>query len=366
MQLDALAAVTRLHAWALRMLQVEPVISRALLCVAVSVVTRHSIEYEDTTSGEDRVPTVNGDRSPRRVIDELAALTEELANLTYPSDERTRNDLRKRLEAHVTLLNETAGRLDSVLKPSSLFDPGDPQTSARVIALATVAQPRHQLAGLRPFYGAGVYALYYRGPFEPYEGLAGKEQPIYVGKADPLNRHAVDPEGQGQALYKRLLKHAKNIGLASTTLDPGDFDCRFLIVQSGFQQAAETRLINFFKPIWNSESKVCQGLGKHGDSPETRANKRSPWDTLHPGRPWAEGSLENQKKHEQIIDEIREHLKSNPPKSSVAEILDAFVNDLRQINPSEFFGGSNELQEVHDLANEGNMHDYPDSENKLF
>jgi hypothetical protein len=70
-------------------------------------------------------------------------------------------------------------------------------------------------------------------------------------------------------LQKRLLEHARSIRSASTTLDVTDFDCRFLVVQSGFQQAAEARLINFFKPIWNNECDICYGIGKHGDSSKT-------------------------------------------------------------------------------------------------
>ena len=48
-------------------------------------------------------------------------------------------------------------------------------------------------------------------------------------------------------------------------------------------------LIDRFKPIWNNETKVCFGFGKHGDNAATRRNTVSPWDTLHPGRPWATG-----------------------------------------------------------------------------
>jgi hypothetical protein len=46
-------------------------------------------------------------------------------------------------------------------------------------------------------------------------------------------------------------------------------------------------LINGFHPIWNDEVGICFGIGKHGDSADTRRNTRSPWDTLHPGRKWA-------------------------------------------------------------------------------
>ncbi|MEU6269248.1 Eco29kI family restriction endonuclease [Saccharopolyspora shandongensis] len=280
------------------------------------------------------------------LTNQVTSLTDEATNLTIPPHSRTRDKIRKRLENEVERLNLLTGRLDPVLKPLSLFDPGDPQTSAQVIGLMTVAQPRHPLATIRPFYGAGVYALYYRGPFEPYEGLAGKEQPIYVGKADPADRNATDAVQQGQALFKRLNEHARSIRAASSTLDAKDFDCRFLIVQSGYQHAAETRLIDFFRPIWNNEVGICFGIGKHGDSSKTRSNKRSPWDTLHPGRNWAEDSHGDQKPRDQILREIKEHLSQNPPRLSEDEVVDAFISDLRQIEPSKFYDASGENQEM--------------------
>ena len=38
-------------------------------------------------------------------------------------------------------------------------------------------------------------------------------------------------------------------------------------VQSHWQGAAEGYLINLFRPVWNNETDVCYGLGKHGDAP---------------------------------------------------------------------------------------------------
>lgn len=51
-------------------------------------------------------------------------------------------------------------------------------------------------------------------------------------------------------------------------------------------------------------------LGKRGDAAETRANKRSPWDTLHPARHWA--TTENPKSPEQIERELAEHFAAHP------------------------------------------------------
>lgn len=298
-------------------------------------------------------------------LDDLAALTRELANATYPDGVSDRKNLRKNLQEQIALLTAMADRLDPVLKPLSLFDPSDPETSARVTGLTMVAQPRHPLIGIRPFYGAGVYALYYRGTFEPYAKLAGSEQPLYVGKADPVDRNATDAVGQNQALYGRLMEHARSIGKATTTLHINDFDCRFLIVQSGFQQAAEAKLIDFFRPIWNSEVKICFGIGKHGDSAKTRANKRSPWDTVHPGRTWAANLANDQKPRHQIIEEIRTHLERYPPASTVADIVDAFVSELRQMEASVFQDAIGKPQEIDAPCGASNS-DPTDIESTLF
>ncbi|WP_425474479.1 Eco29kI family restriction endonuclease, partial [Staphylococcus gallinarum] len=66
-----------------------------------------------------------------------------------------------------------------------------------------------------------------------------------------------------------------------------DFLCRRLVCATNAQLVAERHLINTFRPIWNNEVQICWGISKHGDAAKTRANKRSPWDVMHPGRAWA-------------------------------------------------------------------------------
>ena len=146
--------------------------------------------------------------------------------------------------------------------------------------------------------------------------LKGMDHPIYVGEADPDNQAAKDGVSQGAKLSARLNQHARSIPKTVTTLDIDDFECRFLIVQTGFQKSAEDYLINFFKPIWNSETKICCGLGKYGDSSETRVNKRSPWDTLHPGREWADATTD-QKPPATIIEQIGTHLATYRPYANI-------------------------------------------------
>jgi hypothetical protein len=56
------------------------------------------------------------------------------------------------------------------------------------------------LSAISEFYGAGVYAIYYRGDYEHYRPLSGADHPIYVGKADPRNLLAKDAVAQGVKL----------------------------------------------------------------------------------------------------------------------------------------------------------------------
>ena len=114
-----------------------------------------------------------------------------------------------------------------------------------------------------------------------------------------------------------------------------DFEQRSLVIQSGWQSAAEEYLIGLFRPIWNKETKICYGFGKHGDASKTRANQRSPWDTLHPGRSWAHDDtnlLDAHPRH-QIVDNIRRHFADTKVYQDLDEIVDVFMRDFRQLQP---------------------------------
>jgi hypothetical protein len=63
-----------------------------------------------------------------------------------------------------------------------------------------------------------------------------------------------------------------------------------------------------------SETGICHGLGKHGDADETRGNKRSPWDTLHPGRTWAANARNGDRFPEAVIRaNLKAHFAAKPP-----------------------------------------------------
>jgi hypothetical protein len=132
-------------------------------------------------------------------------------------------------------------------------------------------------------------------------------------------------------LSGRLNEHRKNIAKATSTLRIDDFEYRALVVQTGWQSAAESYLIDLFKPIWNNEVGICYGFGKHGDAPETRANLRSPWDTLHHGRDWAhrDPNMKDARPRVQIVKDIERHFAEYPPLGSVDKILRRFLEEMR-------------------------------------
>jgi len=222
--------------------------------------------------------------------------------------------LKAEIEAAVIRLQTFSKELDPVNYPKFIFDPSNPQIIGELIARTLLLQPAMPLAGIGKFYGSGVYAIYYRGDFPAYKPISATDNPIYVGKADPATLHAETVEQQGDGLSTRLLDHRRSIS-AANNLSLDNFDCRYLVVKSAWQETAEDYLIALFKPIWNNEMKVCYGFGKHGDAAKTRANRRSPWDTLHPGRKWATttDNVPNEKSVEQILADIAAHFVKNPP-----------------------------------------------------
>jgi hypothetical protein len=249
-------------------------------------------------------------------------------NLTNSARRVLENEIREVVSALTRFLNE----LDPIKQPTSIFDPANPKVVGRFIALALVAQQRYPLNEATRFYGSGIYAIYYKGKYPLYAPISGSETPIYVGQAAPAINNARTPQEQGDRLSRRLGDHRKNIGLAKSTLNLDDFEYRSLVIQSGWETAAEDYLIHLFHPIWNSETNIIYGLGKHGDDSKTRANKRSPWDTLHPGRPWAIAkNIPDAKNVENIKKDTKLHFQKYQVLFTVKDILANFIEELRQV-----------------------------------
>lgn len=245
-------------------------------------------------------------------------------------------------------LEDARAETDRVRLPKVTFDPFEPKTVGRMVALATLAQPLVPLSAVPNAYGAGVYAIYYFGDHPLYGLIKGSETPIYVGKADPKEPDASTSREQGTRLTDRLHEHAGTIQEAQDYADAGrlpsglspirlaDFRCRRLVCATNAQLVAERHLIRMFWPLWNSETKACWGMSKHGDAAGTRKNKRSPWDVVHPGRPWAlDSRLEDSLTPDQIRERIMATLEKTPPRDDHAALLEEVLATFRQDDAPE-------------------------------
>jgi hypothetical protein len=276
----------------------------------------------------------DANRSPAQTLtlklrNDLERLLEDARKLELTPKSRTL--LSAEIQKSAVALNGLLAEIDPIDRPSAVFDPGNPRTVGYFVALALSAQPRRPLAALREFYGTGVYALYYKGNFSAYKPISGSDTPIYVGMAVYESEDRHDPSEMGTSLAARLGEHRKNIQRARETLNIDDFDYRALVVQSGWEGPAETHLIRMFRPIWNKEVRILQGFGKHGDSIKTRANKRSPWDTLHAGRNWAGGEGQTDKKTPaQIEQQLIVHFENTIAYKTFEDVFAAFVSGLKQ------------------------------------
>ena len=249
--------------------------------------------------------------------------------------------IREGLAAHAEAVEAARSATDPIRMPRATFDPADPKAIGRMVSIALLAQPLVALADVQPAYGSGVYAIYYRGGHSLYAGISGSETPIYVGKADPANDDASTTREQGAKLTARLLEHAGTIGTAESyagklpshlsAINLADFVCRRLVCATNAQLVAEKHLIRTFWPIWNSETKACWGMSKHGDAATTRANKRSPWDVVHPGRLWAlDGRLADSLTPGEIAKRIAATLERVPPRQDHAALLEEMLAGFRQ------------------------------------
>ena len=163
------------------------------------------------------------------------------------------------------------------------YNPLSVDELGRNAARALIEYPPDVLPPDEAFEGAGVYTLHYSGGFPAYTALA-ENTPIYVGKADPPGRR----QGRASAirasvLHRRLQEHAESIDAASN-LDLSDFRCRWLVLDPVWIGLTEQVLIAQYQPIWNV---AVDGFGNHDPVAGRRNQRRSRWDTLHPGREWA-------------------------------------------------------------------------------
>lgn len=195
---------------------------------------------------------------------------------------------------------------------SGPYNPLDKLNLGRSVAEALLLREIAPLARVGDIVGAGVYAIYYTGGFEPYAPVTEKnrerrfEQPIYVGKAVPKGARkgglAFDAS-KGKALRDRLRQHAGSIGEAQN-IDLGDFHFRSLVVDDIWIPLGENMMIEQFKPIWNL---VIDGFGNKDPGKRRATQYRSPWDVLHPGRQFAEKLATGGMSAAMLVTRLREY-----------------------------------------------------------
>ncbi len=189
-----------------------------------------------------------------------------------------------------------------------LFNPLDKRNLGKSVVDALIERPVVELNAVSPFPGAGVYAIYYKGGFAPYEKLSSLNQvsetyPIYVGKAIPSGARkgsSINTTLSSTALSKRLFEHATTIALADS-LNVNEFTCRYLVVDDIWIALGEALLIEKYQPLWNV---VVEGFGNHDPGSGRYQGKRPVWDELHPGRPWADKCEPCKLSHAQILDNV--------------------------------------------------------------
>ncbi len=190
------------------------------------------------------------------------------------------------------------------------FNPLDRRNLALAVARALLEQPLRRLPLADRFVGAGLYALYYSGKFEPYAPIsdAAGTVPIYVGRAMPPGSRTgtTDPGARaGPALLNRIKNHEASID-AAVNLALSDFSVRYLVVDDAFIALGEAALIERFRPLWNQH---VSGFG--GKTPGARrfGGDRSEWDELHPGRPWY-SSMRSVRSPEDVVRKVSTAFKS--------------------------------------------------------
>ncbi|MFD3352694.1 Eco29kI family restriction endonuclease [Streptomyces fradiae] len=170
---------------------------------------------------------------------------------------------------------------------TGMFNPLRRENLERSVQWALESAPPIPLAHDPATRADGIYAVYYTGRHPLYRPVSTPActTPLYVGTARPsgyLRRSA--SEGPTGALNTRLKDHRTSIDQAED-LELADFHVRYLPVEEVWISGAGALMVGDHRPIWNT---VVEGFGHHNPGTARRDfTPRSPWDELHPGRPWA-------------------------------------------------------------------------------
>jgi hypothetical protein len=198
------------------------------------------------------------------------------------------------------------------------YNPLDKFNLARSIKVELLTRPTDPLASVEHIKGAGVYVIYYTGPFPAYASLSRAnakgafKMPIYVGKAIPKGGRkgglTKDASVGGRALVDRLRQHAASIEEASN-LDLADFHVRHLVVDDIWIPLGENMLIEEFKPVWN---RAIDGFGNKDPGRRRATQYKSPWDVLHSGRKFAEKLADGGMSREFLAQRVKDYFAGRP------------------------------------------------------
>lgn len=162
--------------------------------------------------------------------------------------------------------------------------------------------PLIKITDLEPFFGVGVYGIYLTPSAHTYYKKINANNPIYIGKAVPSGSRQGRSSNIGKQLYTRLSEHKRSISV--TDIKQQEVSVRF-VVMDGFAteliQPLESQLIKRSLPLWNSH---IDGFGNHDPGSGRRNQQPSEWDTLHPGRAWANKLTGQPRDIQQIIKKI--------------------------------------------------------------
>ncbi len=162
---------------------------------------------------------------------------------------------------------------DPKIRIEAPYNPLAKENLGKSVADALLERSLGPLPPQERFIAAGIYAIYYNGPFKFYAPLVERNRaaakrglaqaPIYIGKAVPAGARKGGVglgDSPGLVLYNRLCEHADSIQEANSTLNLDHFRCRYLAVEDIWIPLGESMLIDMFNPLWN---KVLDGFGNH-------------------------------------------------------------------------------------------------------
>jgi hypothetical protein len=190
---------------------------------------------------------------------------------------------------------------------------------ARSIETELLARDPEPLSAVDAIKGAGIYVIYYSGPFAAYAPIRSSQddgrfdKPIYIGKAIPKGGRKgglTKDSGRGTGLRDRLRQHASSIDEA-TNLQLTDFSVRHLVVDDIWIPLGENMLIESFQPVWN---RAIDGFGNKDPGRRRATQYRSPWDTLHPGRSFAEKLADSGLTEQFLLERVADYFAGRPLK----------------------------------------------------